>query len=124
MRNPGKIVQVFKRETNTNQRIHFDLTIDAKHLCTGNTNGMVSVWDLNSAVDDQEEEQSVACSFRSHHDCVNGVSFHPTRNLLATASGQRKPKSNENSSDSEQEENNAPEPQLRENSLKIWKYSF
>ncbi len=130
MRNPGKVLQTFKRNSCTNQRIYFDFTSDFKYLCSGDTNGTVSVWDTQNCLDEIEEEQHVSHSFIAHQDCVNGVSFHPSMNLLATSSGQRKIKSNPNDfslsdDDNDDDEINSKkdtESSQRENALKVWKY--
>lgn len=42
LRNPGKILQAFKRDIQTNQRIYFDLFFDCKYLCSGNNDGTIS----------------------------------------------------------------------------------
>ena len=74
MRNPGKILQIFKREINTNQRIYFDVSSDSRFMSSGNNDGTVNIWELN-ADDSSENEQSVFNSFKAHTDCVNGVRF-------------------------------------------------
>ena len=76
MRNPGKILQIFKREVNTNQRIYFDSSLDRRFLASGNQNGTVSVWNLNADNElADQQEQPLYASFKAHSDCVNGIGF-------------------------------------------------
>jgi hypothetical protein len=76
MRNPGKVLQIFKRQVNTNQRVYFDLNITSNYLASGNHDGEVSVWDLNAENDlTDQHEQPVFKSFRASSDCVNGVAY-------------------------------------------------
>lgn len=134
MRNFGKVLQVFKRDVQTNQRVYFDF--HSKYLVSGNNDGTVNVWN-GDEFDVDQDYQSVVASFKASEDCVNGVSFNPFYPLLATASGQRKffkaPKKKRAKSDcdydscamsssesSTDEEGNCHE----ENSLKIWKHKL
>lgn len=126
IRNPGKVLQVFKRDVKTNQRIYFDIYAE-KHLCSGNDNGMVSIWDA-AEFDLTLETQPELYSFKAHSDCTNGVSFNLPYSLLASSSGQRKifkknsnKKSNSSSSSSDSDDDEMSN-QSFENSLKIWKY--
>jgi len=124
VRNPGKVLQVFKRDVQTNQRIYFDLYAD-KHLCSGNNNGVVSIWDAND-FDVSVESQPEFYSFKAHSDCTNGISFNMPYSLLATSSGQRKifknKKKSKDPSSSSDSEGDDDADQTFENSLKIWKY--
>lgn len=123
MRNPGKILQVFKRDVQTNQRIYFDL-IQNKYLCSGNNKGTIQLWNANefdlSVVSEPELNE-----FKVHDDCVNGVSYNVQYSLLATSSGQRKFYSTSfNSSSSDDDDDEEKNENLKfENSLKIWKFS-
>lgn len=123
VRNPGKILQIFKRDVQTNQRIYFDLFGD-KYIISGNNNGKVSLWKADD-FDLSVESEPEFYSFKAHDDCVNGVSFNLQYELLATCSGQRKfcfnkySKSESSSSDSDDESTFK-----FENSLKIWKYNL
>ena len=51
MRNPGMLYAVLNREVNTNQRIYFDIESSGRYVLSGNTDGSVSVWDLDQSVD-------------------------------------------------------------------------
>ena len=72
MRNPGRILQVYKRDVNTNQRIYFDLDSQLKYLCSGNDNGEVSIWKADNYESKLEFENNLL-KFKAHNDCVNGV---------------------------------------------------
>jgi WD40 repeat protein len=85
MRNPGKILQIFKREVTTNQRVYFDLlnAEDRKYMASGNQNGSVSVWDLNAENElADQHEQPVYTSFKAHADCVNGIGLFSNLNYI------------------------------------------
>ena len=116
------MLQVYKRDVQTNQRIYFDLY--KEYLFSGNSDGNVSIW--NSLADSTGDEfQPVVSSFKAHNDCVNGISFNPIYPLLATSSGQRKFFSKKNkttSSDSSSAESDQEENSTSENCLKIWKH--
>jgi telomerase Cajal body protein 1 len=126
IRNPGKILQVFKRDVKTNQRIYFDLN-DDKYLCSGNNNGMVSIWNAND-FDLSLESEPELYAFKASDDCINGVSFNLQYSLLATSTGQRKfffnnYKNINDSSSSDSDDENENELTY-ENCLKIWKYNL
>ncbi|CAO2643775.1 Telomerase Cajal body protein 1 [Lemmus lemmus] len=87
LRQPGHILWSLNREVSTNQRIYFDLDPSGQFLVSGNTNGVVSVWDIRGAFSDSKLEPVM--TFLPQKDCTNGVSLHPSLPLLATASGQR-----------------------------------
>ncbi|GFR41503.1 hypothetical protein Agub_g2197, partial [Astrephomene gubernaculifera] len=83
VRNTYEALYTLQRDTaRTNQRIQFDIEPCGKHLITGGCNGTVEVFDLQSG--SQVDQQTVAA------DTVNGVTFHPSLDLLATASGHRR----------------------------------
>ena len=50
MRNPGMLYAVLNRKVDTNQRIYFDMDSSGRYIFSGNTDGSVSVWDLNQTV--------------------------------------------------------------------------
>nr|CAI5850978.1 unnamed protein product [Callosobruchus analis] len=83
LRVPGRPMFCVPREANTNQKIYIDLTVDGKWLVSGGTDGKVQVWNV-----EQQTFPSVHMQMALHNDCVNGVSLHPYRPILATASGQ------------------------------------
>lgn len=124
MRNLGQVMQVYHRNVKTNQRIYFDILKDFNYLGTGNDDGTIKLFDLNEKEDEKEFYVQ-----KMHEDCLNGLNFHPSLPLLATASGQRKylkPTSSKaaiKSNDSESSDSDA-ESNSFENSLKIWKHSF
>lgn len=88
LRQPGHLLWSLSREVTTNQRIYFDLDPSGQFLVSGNTSGIVSVWDISGAFRDSKQLEPVL-TFLPQKDCTNGVSLHPTLPLLATASGQR-----------------------------------
>lgn len=78
---------IFNREVNTNQRIYFDITRDNKWLMTGNTNGILRVWNLFEACADSTGSIKES-SYKLYNACLNGVSAHPHYPIIATTSGQ------------------------------------
>ncbi|XP_036002525.1 telomerase Cajal body protein 1 isoform X2 [Fundulus heteroclitus] len=90
LRDPGKVVFSLKRNVATNQRIYFDLDPSGRYLLSGDTEGVVSVWDAHTAPPDGNEELlQPQLRFQAHWDCTNGISVHPFMPILATSSGQR-----------------------------------
>ncbi|XP_062372194.1 telomerase Cajal body protein 1 [Sardina pilchardus] len=90
LRNPGRVLFSAHRSVNTNQRIYFDLDPTGRYLLSGDTDGMVSVWDtLTAPPDGQEEVLQPHLQFQAHRDCANGMSVHPFMPLLVSSSGQR-----------------------------------
>lgn len=90
LREPGKVVFSLKRNVATNQRIYFDLDQSGRYLLSGDTEGVVSVWDTHTAPPDGNEELlQPQLRFQAYWDCTNGISIHPFMPLLATSSGQR-----------------------------------
>ena len=71
IRNPGQILQVFRRKVTTNQRIYFD-TLNDKYLCSGNDDGTIYLWNANE-FDLTKEQEPILFNFKAHEDCVNGV---------------------------------------------------
>jgi hypothetical protein len=57
-----------------------------------------------------------------HKDCINGVSLHPSKKLLATSSGQRHVFPPKMDDDEEDEETNIDPKKVADFSLKIWSY--
>lgn len=68
-----KILTIMPRNVETNQRILFDIDPDGKYLASGNSSGLVSVWQLNDYPDESEKELPSSITFQAHNDCVNGV---------------------------------------------------
>ncbi|CAH1116130.1 unnamed protein product [Phaedon cochleariae] len=83
LRVPGRPMFCVPREVNTNQKINIDLSLDGKWLVSGGTDGKVQVWNVS-----EQTYPSVHMQMGLHSDCCNGVSLHPSRPILATASGQ------------------------------------
>lgn len=93
LRNLGKVLYCMKRTVTTHQRMYFELSRCGNFLVSGNSNGIVTVWDLQIEpleLEDCEPLKKPGLFFKAHDDCVNGVSLHPTMPVYATTSGQRK----------------------------------
>ncbi|XP_038183507.1 telomerase Cajal body protein 1 isoform X2 [Arvicola amphibius] len=72
LRQPGHVLWSLSREVSTNQRIYFDLDPSGQFLVSGNTNGVVSVWDIQGAFSDSKLEPVM--TFLPQKDCTNGPS--------------------------------------------------
>ncbi|KAK5848565.1 hypothetical protein PBY51_006167 [Eleginops maclovinus] len=125
LRDPGKVLFSLKRNVATNQRIYFDLDPSGRYLLSGDTGGVVSVWDTLTAPPDGDEELlQPQLRFNAHWDCTNGMSIHPFMPLLATSSGQRQfPSPGESDGDSEGEGGEAvmsPQEIRQDNALSLW----
>ncbi|CAH1098569.1 unnamed protein product [Psylliodes chrysocephalus] len=83
LRVPGRPMFCLTREVNTNQKINIDLSVDGKWLVSGGTDGKTQVWNVA-----EQTYPTVHMQMGLHSDCCNGVSLHPYRPILATASGQ------------------------------------
>ncbi|XP_058454881.1 telomerase Cajal body protein 1 homolog [Malaya genurostris] len=77
---------VLDRICDTNQRIYFDSSPFGEWLITGNTDGTVRAWNLLQIETASRSYRQY--NFPLHRDCCNGVSFHPSKPIVATASGQ------------------------------------
>ncbi|KAH8381115.1 hypothetical protein KR200_002232 [Drosophila serrata] len=80
MRNYKAPLAEFQRNVDTNQRIQFDFTTGHSWMLSGDTTGVVNIWDLGG---DKE-----ATSLPLHTDCCNGIALNPTLPIMATGSGQ------------------------------------
>nr|XP_046235848.1 telomerase Cajal body protein 1 [Scatophagus argus]XP_046235850.1 telomerase Cajal body protein 1 [Scatophagus argus]XP_046235851.1 telomerase Cajal body protein 1 [Scatophagus argus] len=128
LREPGKVVFSLKRNVSTNQRIYFDLDPSGRYLLSGDTEGVVSVWDTETAPPNGNEELvQPQLRFQAHWDCTNGISIHPFMPLLATSSGQRQfpwPGDSEGDSASDGEGGEAaamsPKEIRQDNTLSLW----
>jgi len=122
IRNLGELLCTYQRDVNTNQRIYFDFDPSSTMLVTGNSNGHVLGWDINT------NSSTPIVDFLAHNDCTNGISIHPKRSLVATSSGQRRFAGDVQVtiSEDEDEENLSAEFNLkkipRENCVKIWSF--
>ncbi|XP_053715643.1 telomerase Cajal body protein 1 [Synchiropus splendidus] len=121
LREPGKVVFSMKRNVATNQRIYFDLDASGRYLLSGDTEGVVSVWDTHTAPPDGSEELlQPKLRFQGHWDCTNGLSIHPFMPLLATSSGQRQfPSPGDSDSDGDGPVMSAPVSR-QDNALCVW----
>lgn len=124
LREPGRVLFSMQRSVDTNQRIYFDLDRSGQHLLSGDTDGVVSVWDtLTAPPDGNEDLLQPVLQFQAHRDCTNGISVHPFMPLLATSSGQRQfcwPSDSEKS-ESDSEENVISSDGVRkDNALVLW----
>uniref|UniRef100_A0A8C4ZF75 Telomerase Cajal body protein 1 n=1 Tax=Gadus morhua TaxID=8049 RepID=A0A8C4ZF75_GADMO len=90
LRQADRVLFTLQRNVDTNQRIYFDMDRSGGYLLSGDTEGLVSVWDTQAAPPSGSEEPlHPLLQFHAHRDCTNGISVHPFMPLLATASGQR-----------------------------------
>ncbi|CAL8376556.1 unnamed protein product [Boreogadus saida] len=90
LRQADRVLFSLQRSVDTNQRIYFDMDRSGGYLLSGDTEGLVSVWDTQAAPPSGSEEPlHPLLQFHAHRDCTNGISVHPFMPLLATASGQR-----------------------------------
>ncbi|KAL0970222.1 hypothetical protein UPYG_G00238940 [Umbra pygmaea] len=128
LRDPGKVLFSMKRNVATNQRIYFDLDPSGRYLLSGDTGGLVSVWDtLTAPPDGNEDLLQPHLQFQAHRDCTNGISVHPFMPLLVSSSGQRQFLSPGDSSDGESSGSEgdvvmlSPTPEVRQdNALTVW----
>ncbi|XP_020290432.1 telomerase Cajal body protein 1 [Pseudomyrmex gracilis] len=89
LRNPGNVLYSFEgRESDTNQRIQFDITPDNKQIISGGIDGNISVWELPE-ITEYDEDLIPKYKIQLSKDCINGISLHRTLPILATSSGQR-----------------------------------
>lgn len=113
LRNLSVTAVLYQRYVDTNQRIQFDTSPDDKYIISGDTRGILHLWDFN-------DETDSSIKFPLHHDCCNGAAFHPTQPIIATSSGQfhcaQIPCGDGNDTGAEEEE----EELLVENSLNLW----
>lgn len=93
MRNLSRVLFVMRRDADTNQRVYFDLDASGQRLISGDQQGGLHWWDVHSVADslaDSDDFLKTSHQFPDlHQDCLNGVSFHPSYPIVATASGQR-----------------------------------
>ncbi|XP_052458416.1 telomerase Cajal body protein 1 [Carassius gibelio] len=125
LRDPGQVLFSMHRNVGTNQRIYFDLDQSGRYLLSGDTDGVVSVWDtLTPPPDGNEEPLPPLLQFQAHTDCANGISVHPFMPLVASSSGQRKfcwPSDSEDSESDSDEGNVMSSNGVRQdNALVLW----
>ncbi|KAJ3625249.1 hypothetical protein MTP99_018810 [Tenebrio molitor] len=83
LRVPGRPMFCLTREANTNQKISIDLSRCGNWLVSGGSDGKVQVWNVHDST-----YPTVHMQMPLHSDSCNGVSLHPYRPILATATGQ------------------------------------
>ncbi|XP_062849378.1 telomerase Cajal body protein 1 [Trichomycterus rosablanca] len=123
LREPCRVLFSMPRTVSTNQRIYFDLDPTGRYLVSGDTGGMMSVWDtLTAHPDGNEEVLGPLLQFQSHTDCTNGISVHPFMPLVASCSGQRQFPWPQDSDDSDSDEDRVmSSSHVREdNALVLW----
>ncbi|KAK3568178.1 hypothetical protein QTP86_034543 [Hemibagrus guttatus] len=123
LREPSRVLFSLPRNVSTNQRIYFDLDPSGRYLVSGDTTGMISVWDtLTAPPDGNEEVLRPVLQFQAHTDCTNGISLHPFMPLVASCSGQRQFSWPGDSSDSDEDEDRMmTSSNIREdNGLVLW----
>ncbi|KAJ8337747.1 hypothetical protein SKAU_G00367130 [Synaphobranchus kaupii] len=125
LRDPGRILFSLNRNVATNQRIYFDLDPTGRYLLSGNTEGVVSVWDTSTAPSGSEAVLQPQLQFQDQTDCTNGISVHPYMPLLVSSSGQRQfcwPGDSDGDSDSDTDGHAMMSPQQgrRDNALALW----
>ncbi|KAJ6654952.1 hypothetical protein lerEdw1_006423 [Lerista edwardsae] len=123
LRQPGEVLFSMSRIVATNQRLYFDLDPTGRFLLSGDTEGLVTVWD--TAQPPSGGPHSLlppVLQFQALKDCVNGISLHPSLPLLASASGQRTFPDLWDSGDEEDVDlPQSSRPQARgHNSLQLW----
>ena len=116
LRQPGQVLWTVNRVVTTNQTIAFSLR--GRLLVSANTDGSVRAWDVSGHVDPDTCLMAPVAGWALHSDAVTGVSWHPTRDILATSTGQRHC-SAPTEGDSEDEE----EEEEEENCLALWDMS-
>lgn len=125
LRDPGRILFSLNRSVDTNQRIYFELDPTGRYLLSGNTEGVVSVWDTSAAPSGCEAVLQPQLQFQAHADCTNGISLHPYMPLLASSSGQRQfcwpgDSGGDSDSDSDSAAVMSPRQGRHDNALAIW----
>ncbi|XP_055550742.1 telomerase Cajal body protein 1 homolog [Wyeomyia smithii] len=114
-----KPYHVLQRACDTNQRIYFDSSPYGEWVITGNTDGVVRAWNLLEV--ETERKSYRQYDFSLHRDCCNGVSFHPSKPIIATASGQHHFPPVEDSADNSPLDSKLSDAHnSEENSLTLW----
>jgi telomerase Cajal body protein 1 len=110
MRNLSLPLYKFTRRVDNNQRIYFDISSGGTFAASGDTRGLVHIWNLRDLNDDGFPKE---IQFPLHQDSCSGVSLHPYLPILASGSGQFK---FENEGDVIED----AEKEIVENSLVLW----
>ncbi|XP_043599640.1 telomerase Cajal body protein 1 [Bombus pyrosoma] len=104
LRNPGNVLYSLEgRQSDTNQRIQFDITSNGNEIISGGTNGDIKIWKLPQS--SNGEDLNASHKIKLSCDCINGVSLHKSLPIIAISTGQRFCNSL---------------PQGRDNSVRLW----
>ncbi|XP_076843471.1 telomerase Cajal body protein 1 [Brachyhypopomus gauderio] len=121
LRDPGQVLFSLPRTVRTNQRIYFDLDPSGRYLISGDTDGVMSVWDtLTAPPDGNEVVLQPLLQFQAHRDCTNGISVHPYMPLVASCSGQRHFPSPADDSSSDEEGPMSSDDIIEDNAVMLW----
>lgn len=110
MRNLSLPLYKFTRRVDNNQRVYFDISMGGTWLASGDTRGLVHIWNLRDLNEDGFPKE---IQFPLHQDSCSGVSLHPYLPILASGSGQFK-------FENEGDVIEGAEPEHVENSLGLW----
>uniref|UniRef100_A0A183EHM9 WD repeat-containing protein 79 n=1 Tax=Gongylonema pulchrum TaxID=637853 RepID=A0A183EHM9_9BILA len=89
LRSPGKIYSLYRRPSQTNQKIHFDMDSSGHYLFSGSTTGDLYIFDLKSTNGPEQPTPAVVKVSQAHRAALCGVSVNKERAVVATCSGQR-----------------------------------
>lgn len=109
LRNLSTTAVLFQRYVDTNQRIQFDTSHDNRYIISGDTRGILHLWDF-------EDESDASVKYPLHNDSCNGAAFHPTLPIIATTSGQHHCATLSDTDTGHEEDNSV----MVENSLNLW----
>lgn len=109
LRNTSLPLFRFQRRVDNNQRVYFDVSYNSNWLVSGDTRGIVHVWNLKDLNEDgfPKEDQ-----YQLHTDSCTGISLHNYLPIMVTSSGQFKFNNKFDEEDFEKE--------VIENSLVLW----
>ena len=110
MRNLSLPMYKFARRVDNNQKVYFDISVGGTWMASGDTRGLLHLWNLRDQNDDGFPKET---QFPLHQDSLSGVSLHPYLPILASSSGQFKFYDEGEITETEQKE-------IVENSLVLW----
>lgn len=125
MRNFSEPMKTLERNVQTNQRIFFDVSPGGYWLASGDTDGLLRSWATENDYEEKkvrnifilsETNLIIVFQFPLYEDCCNGISFHPSRPIVSSSSGQFK--FHNLNEDNESKENEFPTN--FQNTLKFW----
>lgn len=111
-----ELLMILERKVETNQRIYFDIDPSGKYAMSGDTDGSLTIWDIDKVTDNV-----VAHYEHLHNDCINGISIHPWLPMISTCSGQRHI-TLPSISDDDDEEDDDHNDNVKDFSLKLWSF--